>query len=142
VLKAKIPPVRLGAQDVTETLANRLICHCPYLETHLVKVLNVHTYVAGCELCLMFLFNPLHVTRRCVYSTCKIADDAATGYRQEQVGGAAFRHTPPSRRHMSHVRTLYQFSVHSEAYQRLSWEALKKSIHGLINKVSDLPAMS
>lgn len=88
----------------------------------------------------MFLFNPLHVTRRGVYSTCKIADDAATGYRQEQVGGAALGHAPSSRRHMSHVRTLHQFSVHSEAYQRLSWEALKKSIHGLINKVSDLPA--
>lgn len=30
----------------------------------------------------------------------------------------------------------YLFSFYSVAYQRIAWEALKKSIHGLINKVN------
>lgn len=34
-----------------------------------------------------------------------------------------------------HVFSVHQFFF-SEAYQRLSWEALKKSINGLVNKVS------
>lgn len=43
--------------------------------------------------------------------------------------------TIPSFWEIGFVLTSVVSLLHSEAYQRLSWEALKKSINGLINKV-------
>ena len=50
-------------------------------------------------------------------------------------GWGSIKICPSSRQYVTCVLTAPTPDC-SEAYQRLSWEALKKSIHGLINKVS------
>ena len=67
---------------------------------------------------------PLYLTaRRSIYSTCQAKDDATTNYRQEQVGYGS-----------CDILVLFQPHpmLYSELYQRIAWEALKKSINGLV----------
>lgn len=60
----------------------------------------------------------LILTMRCLYVSCWMA------------GGA---YIPPARLRMMQAQITDKKSMQ---FQRLAWEALKKSIHGLINKVN------
>ena len=91
-----------------------------------IKLMNSHRLIF--RVFVFIIYNiPLYLTaRRSIYSTCQAKDDATTNYRQEQV------------KYRSCDIVLFQ--PHplfcSEPYQRIAWEALKKNINGLVNKVA------
>lgn len=106
--------------------------------------------------CVCVVGGPLNLFSLCcacrwgVHSSCQVTNDAAGYHRQEQVGdevGTDWRNKVTiaisatvramvviSWKSLEQKLTEYSFPF-SVAYQRISWEALKKSINGLVNKV-------